>query len=365
MVFLAAKIMKFLHLRERQAALIQENQSLQHLNTFGVDAIASFFTKITREEELEHIQEAIESHPTLILGGGSNLLLPKRIEGLVLYNCIKGVAISRHLHNEVVIEAGGGMNWHELVLWTLQQGLGGIENLALIPGTVGAAPVQNIGAYGVELKDVFESLRAYDLKEGKFVEFTAVDCRFGYRHSAFKEIENKGRYLITKVRLKLTARQHQTNTSYGAIQNVLTAKGVSSPSPLDIAGAVIEIRRSKLPDWRQLGNAGSFFKNPIITSAQFKILEERMEGVSVPSYPAGEDLVKLAAGWLIDQAGWKGKRSGAVGCYEKQALVIVNHDGANGEEILAFSQSVQADVHAKFGIQLEREVNAIGSTLSE
>ncbi len=357
--------MKFLHLRERQAALIQENQSLRHLNTFGVDATASYFAEIRQESDLQSMTDALANQPTLILGGGSNLLLPKKIERLVLHNCIMGVEVIRQLHNEVVIEAGGGMNWHQLVLWSLEHGLGGLENLALIPGTVGAAPVQNIGAYGVELKDIFESLRAFDLQEGKFAEFDHRACQFAYRHSTFKDESNKGRFLITKVRLKLTSREHQLNTSYGAIQKVLAEKGVSSPTPSDIAGAVIEIRRSKLPDWRQLGNAGSFFKNPIIPEAQFEEMKVRLAPTQIPSYPAGEGLVKLAAGWLIDQSGWKGKRKGDVGCYEKQALVIVNHDNATGEEILAFSKLIVDNVEERFGIQLEREVNAIESLLTE
>lgn len=339
--------------------LIHENYSLRHLNTFGISAIAHQYAAISSEDELAQLHPEIKGRNTLILGGGSNLILPDVVSCLVLHNQIKGVRIIRQLHDEVIIEAGGGINWHELVLWSLQQGLGGVENLALIPGTVGAAPVQNIGAYGVELKDVFESLRAFDLQEGIFREYSGSDCEFAYRHSIFKTPAVKGRYLITRVRLKLTNRSHRLNTSYGAINTVLQEKGISSPTPADIAGAVIEIRRAKLPDWRQLGNAGSFFKNPIIPLTQFDELKKELGRTDIPSYPAGSTQVKLPAGWLIDQCGWKGQERGAVGCYEKQALVIVNKGGATGAEILAFSKVLVQDVHAKFGILLEREVNSL------
>lgn len=339
--------------------MIQENKSLRHFNTFGVASTAQNYVEVSSEAELSPLQSLLQSQPTLILGGGSNMILPETVPGLVLHNRIGGIQVMQTRHNEVVIAVGGGTNWHQLVLWTLQQGFGGIENMALIPGTVGAAPVQNIGAYGVELKDVFEGLTAYDLHEGQLVEFSPADCAFAYRHSIFKTAGAKGRYLITRVRLRLTTHEHDLRTSYGAIQAVLEEKGISSPTPMDIGAAVIEIRRSKLPDWRQLGNAGSFFKNPIISTADFEALQKRLEGIKIPAYPAGEGFVKLAAGWLIDQSGWKGKKIGPVGCYEKQALVIVNHGGATGEDILSFSKKVMADVEEKFGIALEREVNAI------
>ncbi|MEL6659956.1 MAG: UDP-N-acetylmuramate dehydrogenase, partial [Bacteroidota bacterium] len=224
-----------------------------------------------------------------------------------------------------------------------------------------AAPVQNIGAYGVELKDVFVALRAFDLQSGTFRQFDLRECDFGYRHSLFKQADVKGRYLITKVQLELTTANHHLNTNYGAISTLLEQAKVDHPTPADIARAVIEIRRSKLPDWRQLGNAGSFFKNPIIPMEQYQNLRQQLPDVKIPAYPAGEDKMKLAAGWLIDQCGWKGKRNGPVGCYEKQALVIVNHGGATAKDILALSQQIVADVQHKFGVQLEREVNAIFS----
>ena len=339
--------------------LIQENQSLRHLNTFGLEAAAKQFLRVQTEEDLSTHKATIQKASCLILGGGSNLILPAKINRLVLYNQIMGIEIKPRAHDTVLIEVGGGMNWHELVLWTLAQGYGGVENMALIPGTVGAAPVQNIGAYGVELKDVFVSLRAFDLQEGSFREFNFEECDFGYRHSYFKQPGVKGRFLITKIQLELSTANHRLNTSYGAISTLLEQAQVDQPTPSDIARAVIEIRRSKLPDWRQLGNAGSFFKNPIVALTQFDEIRQRMPDVKIPAYPAGEEKVKLAAGWLIDQCGWKGKRQGAVGCYEKQSLVIVNHGGASSKDILAFSQAITADVEHKFGIQLEREVNAV------
>ena len=351
--------MKFLHLRERPCRLIQENKSLRHLNTFGLESQADRFLAVQTEDELSTHKAIIQETSTLILGGGSNLILPAKLKRLVLFNQIKGVEIKQRTHDTVLVEVGGGMNWHEFVLWSLAQGYGGIENLALIPGTVGAAPVQNIGAYGVELKDVFVSLRAFDLQTGKFQTFMLEDCDFGYRHSLFKRADMKGRFLITKVQLELSTTNHTLNTSYGAISTLLEQAKVEAPTPADIARAVIEIRRSKLPDWRQLGNAGSFFKNPIIPTNQFEELRQRMPEVKIPAYPAGEGQKKLAAGWLIDQCGWKGKRDGAVGCYEKQALVLVNHGGATSEDVLAFSHKITADVVHKFGIQLEREVNAV------
>ena len=353
--------MKFLHLREIPHPLIQENQSLQHLNTFGLASVASRFLSVQQEEDLIQHQSIIAKTSTLILGGGSNLILPPGVKGLVLYNQIKGVEVVRRTHDTVTVEIGGGTNWHQFVLWSLKQGYGGVENMALIPGTVGAAPVQNIGAYGVELKDVFVGLRAYDLEKGEYRNFTAKECTFAYRHSFFKTPAAKGRYLITKVQLELTTENHHLNTGYGAISNLLEQAKVSQPSPADIARAVIEIRRSKLPDWRQLGNAGSFFKNPIIPEEQYEQLRQDMPALSIPAYPAAEGYRKLAAGWLIDQCGWKGKRDGAVGCYEKQALVIVNHGGATSLDVIAFSERIAADVQAKFGIQLEREVNALAS----
>lgn len=353
--------MKFLHLRERPRPLIQENQSLRHLNTFGLASQASQLLPIGRENDLATHAATIQESPCLILGGGSNLILPPVLDKLVLYNQIKGVEIKQRTHDTVVLEVGGGMNWHEFVIWTLSRGYGGLENMALIPGTVGAAPVQNIGAYGVELKDVFVALRAFDLQSGTFRQFDLRECDFGYRHSLFKQADVKGRYLITKVQLELTTANHHLNTNYGAISTLLEQAKVDHPTPADIARAVIEIRRSKLPDWRQLGNAGSFFKNPIIPMEQYQNLRQQLPDVKIPAYPAGEDKMKLAAGWLIDQCGWKGKRNGPVGCYEKQALVIVNHGGATAKDILALSQQIVADVQHKFGVQLEREVNAIFS----
>ncbi|MGH1436343.1 MAG: UDP-N-acetylmuramate dehydrogenase [Lewinella sp.] len=342
---------------------MQANYNLKSLNTFGIAAIAAQYVAIHHPDELSPFLPQFQANaPCLILGGGSNLLLPDYFPGMVLHNCIKFIEVTEEKGNEVIVRAGGGVNWHEFVLWTLQQGYGGLENMALIPGTVGAAPVQNIGAYGRELKDVFLSLEALELSAGKTRTFSNQDCQFGYRDSFFKQPENRNRFLITSVSFVLTKQKHQLYTHYGAIQEQLEHKQIKHPSPQDVAAAVIEIRRSKLPDWRIYGNAGSFFKNPVISEVHFKQLQTQFPGI--PSYPAGASQVKVPAGWLIDQCGWKGQRQGAVGCYKYQALVIVNHGGATAAEILAFSALIMKDVQEKYGIELEREVNAISTTLT-
>jgi UDP-N-acetylmuramate dehydrogenase len=285
------------------------------------------------------------------------VLLLGSIDGLVLHNAIPGIEIVAEQGNEVIVRAGGGVVWHELVLWSLRHGLGGLENLALIPGSVGAAPMQNIGAYGVELKEVFERLEAIELSTGQLHTFGPADCAFGYRDSFFKQ-DGRGRFFLSHVCLRLTRRQHRLNTSYGAIQSVLSAQGIPHPSPARVAAAVIHIRRSKLPEWTRLGNAGSFFKNPLVDYAAYEQLQARYP--DMPAYPQPDGQVKLAAGWLIDQCGWKGKREGAVGTYPQQALVIVNYGGATGGEILSFSEKIQAGVAERFGVHLEREVNTAG-----
>ncbi len=339
--------------------MIQTNVDLSLLNSFGVSALATSFAAIHEAADITTVLERAEQPPALILGGGSNILLLGDIHGLVLQNKINQLRIIEESDTSVIVQVGGGMNWHDFVLWTLSQGYGGIENLALIPGTVGAAPMQNIGAYGVELQDVFVRLSAFDLHHGKERIFEHADCLFGYRTSIFKTEPNKGKFFLTSVAVRLTKRNHRLRTDYGAIQSVLQQQKVTNSSPADIAAAVIEIRRSKLPDWQQLGNAGSFFKNPVIPTTEAEQLLEQFP--DMPHYPTGEDLTKLPAAWLIDQCGWKGKRDGAVGCYHRQALVIVNHGGASGKEILSFSQGIQDSVEERFGIRLEREVNAIGS----
>lgn len=293
----------------------------------------------------------------MVLGGGSNLILPDIWPGTVLKNDIPGISIQEEDKNFVHIEVGGGVVWHDLVLWSLHQGYGGLENLALIPGTVGAAPIQNIGAYGVELQDVFLSLQALNLSTNRSQVFSREDCQFGYRQSIFKKKSIAGKFWISKIILRLTKSDHRINTSYGAIQQMLHAKTIASPTPADVAAAVIEIRRSKLPDWRKLGNTGSFFKNPIVAARRVEELKEPYP--DIPTYPLANGQYKLAAGWLIDQAGWKGKQLGSVGCYEKQALVLVNHGGATQLDVRTVKAQIQADVEAKFGLILEPEVNIL------
>lgn len=338
---------------------LHQDFDLQPFNTFGVPCRAEFFAVIHSADELMSVvAQSPPDVPIRLLGGGSNVLLPAHLPGVTILNQQAGIQIFQETHDEVVIEVGGGMNWHHLVLWTLRQGYGGIENLALIPGTVGAAPIQNIGAYGVELQDVLDRVHAIELATGQERIFDNRACDFGYRKSYFKKKENAGKFYLSKILLRLKKRDYLLKTSYGAITSQLASWQISSPSPMDVAAAVIEIRRSKLPDWQQLGNAGSFFKNPVISPERWERLKNRHP--NAPSYPAPHEQIKVPAGWLIDQCGWKGKKVGSVGCFEHQALVIVNHGGATGEDIHAFSKVVARSVYEEFGIQLEREVNWLG-----
>ena len=330
--------------------------SLKAFNTFGVDVSASSIEVISKRSDLELFNyESVEDY--FILGGGSNLLLTKDINKPVLKNEIKGKRIVQQSVAEVWVQIGGGENWHETVLWSLDQELAGLENLSLIPGTVGAAPIQNIGAYGVELQDVFYQLTAYDLMQKEVVTFNKEDCQFGYRSSYFKRPENKGRYFITHVTLKLSKAFSTVNTSYGAIENILNENQIDSPTARDVSEAVVEIRQSKLPDPTELGNSGSFFKNPIVAVEIFKGIQKIYE--KVPSYPVSEGLVKIPAGWLIEQCGFKGKVYGETGSYAKQALIIVNYGKATGSEIYEHALRVQSSVKETFGIQLDCEVNII------
>lgn len=281
------------------------------------------------------------------------MLFTKDFEGLFVRNCIKGIQEIERSETHVVIEAGAGELWHDFVMYCVDRGYGGLENLSLIPGCVGASPMQNIGAYGVEIKDTFAHLDAVEISTGEIKRFHLADCAFGYRESVFKRAL-KNQYVICKVAFTLTL-QPVINTSYGVIEAELKQMGISNPGIKDVSKAVIRIRQSKLPDPKELGNAGSFFKNPVVT-------EEVLESIQytyarVPSYPAGEGHVKLAAGWLIEQAGWKGKRFGAVGVHELQALVLVNYGGGTGKEIYELSQRIIDDIQEKFGVSLEREVN--------
>lgn len=328
--------------------------SLKAYNTFGIDAGSYMFSSVDSVEALSAILWEIRDLPLRILGGGSNILLTDDFMGIVIHNNIQGITIEEETETHVIVAAGGGVNWHQLVLWCLERDLGGIENLSLIPGTVGAAPIQNIGAYGVELKDVFHHLETFPLYFKTQLVFYADDCRFGYRDSIFKR-EAKGEYCITKVYLKLTKNEHRLNTRYGAIQETLQEMGVKQPTIRDVSNAVIRIRSSKLPDPAQLGNAGSFFKNPEIPVDQFEALKQQHP--NIVNFPGTDGQIKIPAGWLIEQCGWKGFREGHVGCYEKQALVLVNYGGASGKEVYGLAQRIIKSVEDKFGISLTPEVN--------
>ncbi len=334
---------------------LEENYNLQALNTFGIAANARYFAEAHTEADLREAFQ-LQIQPMLILGGGSNLLLTQDFEGLVIKNAITGKTIIEETDTQAMVRVGAGENWHQFVLWCLDQDLGGVENLSLIPGTVGAAPIQNIGAYGVELKDVFHHLEAMEVATGNMHTFSHAECRFGYRDSVFKN-ELKGKYCITQVYLKLTKRAHQLNTSYGAIRDTLAARGVTEPTIRDISNAVIAIRSSKLPDPAKIGNSGSFFKNPEIPAGQFAELQQRFPHII--SFPGSNGKIKVPAGWLIEQCGWRGTRRGDAGCYDKQALVLVNYGNASGEDIWRLAQDIVASVQDTFGITLTPEVNII------
>jgi UDP-N-acetylmuramate dehydrogenase len=289
------------------------------------------------------------------LGGGSNILFTKDFDGVVFKNEIKGFTITQEDEQLAIVKAGAGEQWHEFVMQCIERGLGGLENLSLIPGNVGASPMQNIGAYGVEIKDVFHSLRAYHLKTGETHTFNREECSFGYRESVFKR-ELKDQYVILDVSFRLS-KSPVLNTSYGAIGSELEKMGITSPTIKDVSQAIINIRSSKLPNPKELGNAGSFFKNPVISINHFEnILQEHPDA---PSYPVDEKHTKIAAGWLIERAGWKGKRIDNCGVHRLQALVLVNYGGASGQEIFELSQAVIDSVHEMFQITLEREVNIL------
>ena len=335
---------------------IQENVSLKNFNTFGVEANARYFVEISRKEELTELflDPQWKITKTLVMGGGSNMLLINDFEGLVIRINIRGIE-HRLSHNDVFVEAGAGEVWNDLVNYCVIRGYAGLENLSLIPGSVGAAPIQNIGAYGVELQDVFHSCTAFELATGNFKTFTKADCRFDYRESAFKN-ELKQQYIITSVKFHLSLTPN-FNLKYGAIEQELANRQISSPSIKDISQVVAHIRVSKLPDPSTIGNAGSFFKNPIIGPEQFAAIQAKFP--DVVHYAASQGTVKLAAGWLIEQCGWKGKVVGRTGTWKNQALVLVNHGGATGDEVYQLSSEIIDSVYAKFGVTLQREVNII------
>jgi UDP-N-acetylmuramate dehydrogenase len=335
---------------------IQQNVSLKNFNTFGVDVNARYFAEINHEGELVELFMDPQWQQTerLVIGGGSNMLLISDFDGLVIRMNIRGIE-HRINHEEVFIEAGAGEVWNDLVNFCVARNYAGLENLSLIPGSVGASPIQNIGAYGVELKDVFNSCKAFEIATGQFKTFSKDDCKFSYRESVFKD-ELKGQYIIVSVKFQLSLIPN-LNLSYGAIAQELANRHVIEPTIKDVSQVVSHIRVAKLPDPSTIGNAGSFFKNPVITVAEFEPLQAKFP--EIVNYPAGEGYIKLAAGWLIEQCGWKGKVIGHTGTWKNQALVLVNHGGATGEEVYSFSSQIIDSVYTKFGVTLQREVNII------
>lgn len=335
---------------------LYENVSLKSYNTFGLDVTARYFSPFS---SLEQLQEALSlplsSHNPLVLGGGSNMLLTKDVDGVVLKNEVMGIEVTGEDSEHVYVKAGAGVNWHQFVLYCIGHNFAGVENLSLIPGNVGASPMQNIGAYGVEIKDVFHELEAFHIQDKVLKAFTLPECQFGYRESVFKR-QYRNQFVITSVTYRLN-KVPAFNTSYGAIKQELEKMGVTDLSIQAISRAVINIRTSKLPDPKEVGNAGSFFKNPQVPNAQYEALKN--EHPQIVAFPVDEGHTKLAAGWLIEQCGWKGYRKGDAGCYPKQALVLVNYGGATGAEIYQLSEAIIQSVREKFGVTLEREVNII------
>ncbi|GAB5538552.1 MAG: UDP-N-acetylmuramate dehydrogenase [Salibacteraceae bacterium] len=335
--------------------LIMQNADLTALNTFGLSSIAERLVTVQSESDIEEYFKGDNQAPSLVLGGGSNLLLTRDIPGVVLKIEIPGIQIIEEADDHVLVRAGAGVEWHAFVMHCIEHGWAGVENLSLIPGNVGTAPMQNIGAYGVEIKSVFHSLEAYLTDDRAWKTFHLNECRFGYRESVFKR-ELKGKAVITSVTFRLSKVPH-FNVSYGAIESELERMGISQLSLKAISDAVINIRRSTLPDPAQIGNSGSFFKNPVILNDHFERL--KADFPEIVGYASGERKTKVAAGWLIEKAGFKGKRFGQHGVHEKQALVLVNYGGASGRDIYNLSEDIIMTIHDMFGIQLEREVNVI------
>jgi UDP-N-acetylmuramate dehydrogenase len=335
---------------------IHNNFSLKKYNTFGIEAKAKQFVAVQTINELQTVLQNHQNDTKFILGGGSNMLLTQDINALVIHIDLKGKTILKEDDDFVWVQSMAGENWHEFVLWTIQQNFGGLENMSLIPGNVGTTPVQNIGAYGTEIKDTFVSCEAMHIATQELKTFTKDDCHFGYRESIFKH-EIKDQFIITSVVFKLTKHNHKINISYGDITKELENQNVITPTLIDVSNAVIAIRQSKLPDPKELGNSGSFFKNPIISKSEF----EKIHAVhpEMPHYVISETTVKVPAGWLIEKAGFKGKRFGDAGIHKNQALVLVNYGNATGQEILAVSKDIQATILKEFGIAIEAEVNVI------
>ena len=335
---------------------IQSNFSLKNYTTFGIEAKANHFVAVKNVGELKAVLEQKKSEKKFILGGGSNMLLTKNIEALVIHVDLKGKKIVKETEDYVWVESQAGENWHEFVLWAIDQNFGGLENMSLIPGNVGTTPVQNIGAYGTEIKDTFVSCEAISIDNQEMKTFSKEECHFGYRESIFKN-EEKDNYIITSVIFKLTKRNHKINISYGDISTELAKNNITNPTLKDISNAVIAIRQSKLPDPKELGNSGSFFKNPILLKTDFNKIHQKFPEMKY--YEISETEVKVPAGWLIEQAGFKGKRFGDAGVHKNQALVLVNYGNATGQEILNLSREIQQTVFDTFGINIEAEVNII------
>ena len=331
---------------------IQQNISLKPYNTFGIDVLAKRFVRVNSVDELLAVLKVEKD--IFLLSGGSNMLLTNDIDRLVVYLNLKGIQVHEYENDTVCISCDAGEDWHEFVLWCISHNYGGLENLSLIPGNVGTSPIQNIGAYGVEIKDVFFELKAVEIATGKIKTFSLEDCEFGYRNSIFKN-ELKGRFVIISVSFILTKNSHKLNTSYGALKSQLV--NVKNLDIRTISDAVITIRKSKLPDPNKIGNGGSFFKNPIISAHFFQGLNKKYP--KIPHYLISETQVKIPAAWLIEQCGFKGQRYGDAGVHSKQALVLVNHNNASGDDILNLARRIQTKVKKIFDISLEIEVNVI------
>lgn len=325
--------------------------SLKNLNTFGIEANCQNLIEIKSIAQLKEIIPTLKNTP-LVLGGGSNILFTQDVEQDILYNTLKGIQLLEEKDESVFIKVFSGENWHQFVEWSLSKGFYGIENLSLIPGSCGAAPIQNIGAYGVELKDVIDSVEVVDFEEGKTQTFTKTECKFGYRDSIFKN-ELKSKVFITSINLKLSKNPTLIRSEYGSIKEELLKQGITNPTPIDISKTVIKIRQSKLPDPKNLGNAGSFFKNPVLSLDEFNLIRHH----DMPYYPQADGNVKVPAAWLIEKSGWKGYRRGDAGCHHNQALVLVNYGKASGSDILNLARDIQTDIVEKYGITLQPEVN--------
>jgi UDP-N-acetylmuramate dehydrogenase len=337
---------------------IEENKDLRALNTFGFKVKAKFFTTIHSKEELHELihSDLYQREERLILGGGSNILFKRDYDGLVIKVDLKGITVVSQTEDSLLLQVASGEVWHELVLHCVNNNWGGIENLSLIPGLVGAAPIQNIGAYGAEIKNMITQVEAIDLKTGLTKLFTNEECCFGYRESVFKNALRE-KYFISSITLTLTKKNHHLNTSYGAIHDTLSSMNIEQPTIKSISDAVIAIRQSKLPDPRVIGNAGSFFKNPSITVNHYQSLQKT--NTTIPSYPSANQEVKVPAGWLIEQCGWKGKKINHVGVHPKQALVLVNYGDGKGEDVFDLAVKIASSVKEKFNIELTPEVNII------